>query len=98
MIRFCCPGCSSGLEVPEDRGGNMIHCPHCGRSTRVPTLVPIEPVPDPGVTGARPWVTGGHSPRGGLRFPKKRVRSILAFPVGRFGSPAMLLLALVLFP
>src|SRR5262249_57991180 len=85
MIQFCCPGCNSGIEVSEDRGGNLIHCPHCGRPARVPTLVPIEPFPDAGIAAVRP--SGGHPPPGGVRSPMKRFVSVLAWPVCRFGSP-----------
>jgi hypothetical protein len=98
MIRFCCSGCNSGIEVPEDRGGDLIHCPRCGQRTRVPTLVPIEPVPDPGVAAVRPWVTGGNAQPGGVRLRRKWFRSVLGWAVYRFASPATLLVALLLFP
>jgi hypothetical protein len=34
MIRFCCSGCRSGIEVPEDQGGNSICRPQQGTSLR----------------------------------------------------------------
>jgi hypothetical protein len=96
MIQFCCPGCNAGIEVSEDRGGNLVHCPRCGQAARVPTLVPIEPFPDVGMAAVRP--SAGHRQPGGVRFAMKRFLPVLAWPAGRFGSPAALLLALLFFP
>ena len=98
MIRFCCSRCSSAIEVSEDRGGNLIHCPRCGQPARVPTLVLIEPRTDPGIAAVRPPVTGGHSQPKSVPFPMKWRLSVLARPIGQFGSPATLFLALLLFP
>jgi hypothetical protein len=85
MIRFSCSRCNSVIEVLEDRGGNIISCPRCSQSMRVPTFLPI-------------LVTGSNSQPGTLWFSKKRLLPVFAFPVRRFGSSAMLLLAVVLFP
>src|SRR5436190_10915453 len=88
MIGFSCSSCGGDMEVPEDQGGYTIRCPRCGRSARVPTLLPIEPAAGGGSAGARPATAGGGSPRAAQGTS----------PVRRFASPAMLLLAICLFP
>jgi hypothetical protein len=98
MIQFCCSGCNSPLSVSEDRGGSMISCPHCGQRTCVPTFLPIESRSDPELTAMPPLVTASKFQPRGARFSKKWFLSILTFPVYHFGSPAALLLALLLFP
>jgi hypothetical protein len=98
MIQFCCSGCNSAIEVPEDRGGDMISCPRCGQPTRVPTFLPIEPATDPSTSGVRSLATGSSFHPATVWLGKKRFSSMLAFPVCRFGSWALLLLALLLFP
>jgi DNA-directed RNA polymerase subunit RPC12/RpoP len=37
FFSFACPGCGRELEVSEDSLGQMIKCPHCGRSTFTPS-------------------------------------------------------------
>src|SRR5436853_6802278 len=98
MIRFSCSGCSSGIEVLEDRGGNTIYCPRCGQPALVPTFLPIEPATNQGITAVRPPITRRNSPRRDVWLSTKRILSLPALPVCRFGSPATLLLALLLFP
>jgi len=98
MIRFCCSGCNSGVEVPEDHGGNLIYCPRCGQPTRVPTFLPVEQTTDPSVAVMRPLGAKSRLQPRTFWFSRKRLLSLLAFPVCRLGSWAMLLWALVLFP
>src|SRR5262245_28269733 len=76
------------LDVPEDRGGSTVRCPCCGRSLSVPTLLPVDAAPGP--TAGAPV---------SARAPGRRILALTAraLPVWRFGSPAALLLALLLF-
>lgn len=93
MIRFACPDCRWTLEVPEDLGGSMVRCPCCGRSLCVPTLLPVD-----ASAGPRPATRAAHVLRPGtnpLRWVRARTARVLS--LGRFGSPAALLLALLLF-
>jgi hypothetical protein len=85
MIRFSCSRCGSAIEVPEEQGGITIHCSRCGNPTSVPTLVAVES----GRVHSR--IAPGLAWQSWLRgFP--------FVPWRRQGSPALLLLALVLFP
>ena len=42
MIRFQCPGCSTGLRVADDRAGKLTRCPSCGQIVRAPARRPGE--------------------------------------------------------
>lgn len=46
-IRFSCPRCEHGLNVPSTMAGNKIPCPSCGQRLQVP--VPVDPDRDPAV-------------------------------------------------
>ncbi|KPJ61824.1 MAG: hypothetical protein AMS15_05760 [Planctomycetes bacterium DG_23] len=35
-IKFPCPSCGKGLEVPDEAAGKYEHCPHCRNSIRIP--------------------------------------------------------------
>lgn len=85
MIRFSCSRCGSAIEVPEEQGGIMIHCSRCGNATSVPTLVAVEP--------GRLYSRGAP----GLAW-KSWLRRFPFVPRRRQGSPALMLLALILFP
>jgi hypothetical protein len=90
MIRFTCARCLAQMEVPEDQGGRGIACPRCGHVQYVPTLLPVEaPATAPRPAGARPAAR--------LLERLRAVRLPVHAP-WRYGSPAGLLLALVLFP
>src|SRR5262245_50024463 len=43
MIRFSCPRCDAALKVPDDRVGEKVKCPKCGRPTTVPESLDDEP-------------------------------------------------------
>ena len=90
MIRFACPECRWTLEVPEDQGGGTVRCPCCGRSLGVPTLVPVAGV-------ARP-PAGASVSASAIGAPRTPWGLARALPLTRFGSPASLFLALLLFP
>jgi hypothetical protein len=97
MIRFACPECRRTIEVAEDRGGGTVGCPNCGRPVSVPTLLPVD-------AASRPAVVASARARE-VRWPRPRTNPLRtaaglaarALSLWRFGSPASLLLALVIF-
>src|SRR5262245_6884893 len=97
MIRFACPECRRTLELPEDRGGATVGCPHCGRPVSVPTLLPVDGASGATAGASAPARGTPRSPPGTNPLARAAARAARAPRLWRSGSRASLLFALLLF-
>lgn len=80
MLRFACPACGIGIQVPPERAGSTVRCGKCGRSLRIPVAAPVidqairnalpiaPPATLPGPASGKPsHASHPHEARGGTR-------------------------------
>jgi hypothetical protein len=99
FLKCACEFCGGHIEFPASALGNSILCPHCGRSTRLSTVVDVPPVPPRIVERSGP--AGGHFTKANEGNEDSKLELSWEMRLGRHWAPrigvVMVLTAFVFF-